>query len=209
MALSDMQATPVISQKDRPYVAFETRAEEDTRASAKEGRMVFIDQHYARITPPGSRDVHYEKLPGWFAKLDMNVRTGRVMPEWVDQWKAAYEKYKHGQEIPLDGTPIRGWTMITGAQQENLIALNILTVEDLATLPSEGMSRIGMGALELRRRAEAWLMQKQGAEPVAVKMTALQRENDTLKETVQSLTEKVEELSRAVDAKQKRGKSAE
>lgn len=209
MALSDMQAAPVISAKDRPYVAFETRPEEDKRASKAEGRMVFIDQHYARITPPGSRDVHYEKLPEWFSKLDVNVRTGRVMPEWVDQWKVAYEKYKKGQELPLDGTPIRGWTMITGAQQENLIALNILTVEDLATLPSEGMSRIGMGALELRRRAEAWLAQKDGVEPNAVKMASLQRENDTLKETVKALTEKVDELSKAVDSKMKRGKGAE
>lgn len=209
MATMDMLGSPTLTQRDMPYVAFETRTEEDRKATEKEGRMVFVDRHYARITPPGSRDVHYESLPEWFTKLERDERSGRVMPEWVARWKDAYEKYKKGQEIPTDGTPIRGWTMLSGAQQESLIALNILTVEDLATLPSEGMSRIGMGALELRRRAESWLSQRDTTEPAAVKMSALQRENDTLRDTVKNLTEKVETLSKMVEKKNRRGGDAE
>jgi len=207
MSFSDMQSAPNLTQKDMPYVAFETRTEEDVKRSKAEGRMVFIDQDYARITPPGSRDVHYEQLPRWFDKLGIESKSGRIMPDWVARWKAAYEQYKQGKELPVDGTPIKGWNMLSGAQQQNVIQCNILTVETLATANAETLQRIGMGALELKRRAEAWVMQTKGLEPATIKMSALQRENDILNDTVKNLTEKVEALSKLVETK-KSGKQA-
>lgn len=204
MSVLDLQATPALSTKDMPYVTFESRDEEDVLESKKQGRMIRRDQVYARITSPGTRDVHYEKMPRWFDKLEIEVRAGRVMQEWVDRWRLLYDRYCKGQELPTDGTPIRGWTMLSKAQQENLISANILTVEDLATMHQEGLQRVGMGALELRRRAEAWLLQNQSSEAGAMKIKDLQRENDTLKETLQQLTEKVEALSRNAEAKAKR-----
>lgn len=201
MATMDMLGAPALTSRDMPYVAFESRTEEDVLESKKQGRMVWKDQHYARITPPGSRDVHYEKIPGWWDKMELEAKSGRVMPEWLDRWKGAYEKWKQGQELPVDGTPIRGWNMLSGSQQENVIACNILTVESLAVATSEAMGRLGMGALELKRRAEAWLAQQSTIEPAAMKMSALQRENDVLKETIANLTEKVEALSKSVEGK--------
>jgi hypothetical protein len=208
MSFTDMQSAPNLTQKDMPYVAFETRTEEDAKASKAQGRMVFVDQDYARITPPGSRDVHYEKLPRWFDKLEIDYKSGRVMPDWVSRWKAAYEHYKQGKELPVEGTPIKGWNMLSGAQQQNVIQCNILTVETLATANAETLQRIGMGALDLKRRAEAWITQTKGLEPATIKMSALQRENDVLNETVKNLTEKVEALSKLVESKGKRGKEA-
>lgn len=204
MSVLDLQAPPTLSTKDMPYVTFESRTEEDVLESKQQSRMVWKEQVYARITSPGTRDVHYEKMPRWFEKLQLEVRAGRIMQEWVDRWKLMYEKYLKGQELPTEGTPIRGWTMLSKAQQDNLIAVNILTVEDLATMHSEGLQRIGMGALELRRRAEAWLIQNQSSESGALKLKDLQRENDTLKETIAQLTEKVEALSRSVEGKAKK-----
>ena len=201
MAVLDQLGAPTLNKKDMPYVVFETRTEEDVRASKEQGRMVWKDQHYARITQPGSKDVHYEKIPAWWAKIELESRSGRILPELVELWKSNYERFKKGLEIPVDGTPIRGWSMISGAQQENLIAVNLLTVESLASATSEAMARIGMGALELKRRAEAWLAQRNEIEPAAVKMSQLQRENDVLKETVANLMEKVDTLSKAVEPK--------
>lgn len=204
MPSAEMQMTPALSSKDMPYVAFESRTEEDKKASNEEGRIIMREKHYARITPPGSRDVHYEAIPEWWGKLELEAKTGRILPEWLTRWQANYEQFKKGQEIPLEGTPIRGWKLLTGAQQEMCIQANILTVEDLATIPAEGISRIGMGGQELRRRAEAWLIQWQSSEEAIVKLLALQRENDVLKETVANLTSKVEELSAQIDTKGKK-----
>lgn len=201
MATMDMLGAPSLTSRDMPYVAFESRTEEDVLESKKQGRMVWKDQHYARITPPGSRDVHYEAIPDWWGKMALEAKSGRVMPEWLDHWRAGYEKWKQGKELPVDGTPIRGWNMLSGSQQENIIACNILTVESLAVATSEAMGRLGMGALELKRRAEAWLAQQSTIEPAAMKMSALQRENDVLKETIANLTEKVEALSKPAEGK--------
>lgn len=201
MATLDMMGAPTLTARDMPYVAFESRTEEDTKESKAKGHMVWRDQHYARITPPGSKDVHYEAIPEWWDKMALEAKTGRIMPEWVDRWKQGYEKWKAGQELPVDGTPIRGWNMLSGSQQQNIIACNILTVESLAVANSEAMQRIGMGGLELKRRAEAWLAQQSTIEPAAMKMSALQRENDVLKETITNLTEKVEALSKTVEGR--------
>jgi hypothetical protein len=168
--------------------------------------MIFADRDYARITPPGSRDVHYEQLPRWFDKLAVELKTGRILPQWIQHWKAAYEQYKQGKELPVDGTPIKGWNMLSGAQQQNVIQCNVLTVESLAEANAETLQRIGMGALELKRRAEAWISQTKGLEPATIKMAALQRENDVLNDTVKNLTEKVEALSKLVESKDKRKK---
>ena len=201
MATLDIMGAPTLTTKDMPYVAFESRAEEDVKESKAQERMVWKDQHYARITPPGSRDVHYESIPEWWAKMELEVKAGRVMPEWVQRWKENYQKWKTGQEVPVEGTPIRGWSMLSGAQQANVIAANILTVEDLANANSEAMGRLGMGALELKRRAEAWMIEKECVESGATKMKNLQRENDVLKETIANLTEKVEALSKSIESK--------
>lgn len=201
MATMDLMGVPTLTQKDMPYVMFESRTEEDAKESKAQGRMAWKDQHYARITPPGSRDVHYEQIPEWWGKMEQEVKAGRVMPEWVQRWKDNYAKWKEGQEIPEVGTPIRGWSMLSGAQQANVIAANILTVESLANANSEAMARLGMGALELKRRAEAWIIEKECVESGATKMKTLQRENDILKETIANLTEKVEALSKSVEAR--------
>jgi hypothetical protein len=207
MSFTEMQTAPNLSKKDMPYVVFETRSEEDPRQTKAQGRMVFVDRDYARITSPGSRDVHYERLPQWFDKLEIDFKSGRILREWVHLWRTAYDQYKKGLELPIDGTPIRGWNMLSGAQQKNVIECNILTVESLATANAEALQRIGMGAMELKRRAEAWISQKDGLEPATIKMASLQRENDVLKETIANLTEKVEGLSKLVESK-KSGKQS-
>lgn len=209
MPVDDMTGAPAVSSKDMPYVTFESKVVEDMRETRKQGRPVFRDQHYARITSPGTRDIHFEKLPGWWEKLDVDYRAGRVLPQWIDHWKRGYESFKQGQEIPLDGTPIRGWNMIPPSQQENLIRMNILTVEALANLTSDALSNVGMGALELKRRAEGWLAQSQDKAPLTIELAAIKGENDVLKATVANLTEKVAELAKQIEAKSKRGKTEE
>lgn len=209
MSVAEMQATPTLTAKDMPYVSFETKTVEDRKASREQNKPVFKDQDYARITPPGTRDVQLEKLPDWFDKIEQDVRGGRLPMEWVENWRKAYARYQAGQEIPLEGTPIKGWGLLTGSQQENLIRMNILTVEALATINAEAMAHIGMGALELKRRAEGWLAQSKDKTAISVEIAALKQENDVLTTTVKTLSEKLDAMTKQLDeAKPKRGKSS-
>lgn len=201
-----LDAGPDLKPSDMPYVTFSTLAEEDAAETRLQGKVVFVDRHYARITPPGSRDIQIERVDRWWKKLDQLIQTNRMPREWKARWVQHFEQYRKGIEIPVDGTPIRGWKLLSGAQQETLIRANILTVESLATLTAEAKAHIGMGAIEMQRRAQAWIEQTTSAEGASLKISSIEAENKTLRETVQCLTEKMEALSKVVD---KRGRKSE
>lgn len=190
----------VAGREDRPaYVTFERIAVEDKAASLAAGHYVARDVDYVNVTPPYSKDIWKSKVTQWFDNMKQDVQNGRLPREWMDGYLRKYEAWKGGQEIPLEGTAIKGWGVISPAQQETLLRLNILTVEDLAGVTDEGAKRIGMGAMELKSKARAWLAQLHDRGPLTVKMAALEQENALLKGTIESLTDKVNKLVQALE----------
>ena len=81
-----------------------------------------------------SKDVMKFKIATWMESLDQEERNGRVPKAWVDNYKAAYRAWQNGQTLPLTGTPIKGWGVLSPAQSETLVRMNVLTVEDLAAM---------------------------------------------------------------------------
>lgn len=190
-----MSLEDVNSRKERPsFVRFERRAIEDKKASEAAGHYVARDIDYALITAPYSKDVFHIKCESWFKDLEQQVNMQRVPREWMDQYKKQYAAWKNGQELPLNGTPIRGWGVISPAKQETLIAMHILTVEDLAAINDEGVKRIGMGAVELKTKAKAWISQLQDKGPLTQEIASVRAENESLKGSVESLQKQVESL---------------
>ena len=146
------------------------------------------------VTPPYSKDVFKKEAKSWFDDLAVDVANERIQASWVDKFKDSYERWKSGQELPLDGTPIRGWGVISPAQQENLIRVNILTVEDLSKINDEGTRRVGMGATELKNKALAWLAQLNDKGPLTQEVAELRNANSQLTQQVGTLTSQVEQL---------------
>ena len=204
--------------KDRkaiaPLVRFERKVEEDPKASLQQGRAVTRDVDYAIITPPYSKDEVFKEATAFLKEIPVKVAQGKLSASQGDHYQRQYASWKQGQEMPLVGTPIRGWPVLTPAQQENLIRLNIPTVEYLAEVNDEGCRQIGMGALEQKRKAVAWLAQATDKGPLTQQMASLQTENDLLKGSVAQLTQQVEAFiresasPRAVDPPVKSGISA-
>lgn len=198
-----MSVGELLDRKDRPaYVRFERVAIENKTASVAAGHFVGIDVDMALITPPYSKDVFKIKVPQWFENMKQDVANGRMQQEWADQYKAAYKAFQNGQEMPLNGTPIRGWGVLSPAQQETLIQLRVLTVEDLAGINDEGMHRLGMGAVDLKNKAKAWLAQLQDKGPLTIKMAAIEGENAVLKGSIASLEQQIRALSAQIGQNQ-------
>ena len=194
-----MSVGELISREERPaYVRFERRPMEDKAASIREGRYVAKDVDFALVTPPYSKDCVEYKVEQWLINMERNVRDGRIPEKWADQWKASYNSWKNGQEMPLSGTPIKGWGVLSPAQQQTLIAMNCLTVEDLAGINDEGLRRIGMGAVELRDKAKNWLASMKDHGAVTVQLAAMEQENRNLATTVESLKAQVEALKNMI-----------
>lgn len=199
--VGDMQ-----ERKERPaYVRFDRRPIEDRAASEREGRYVAKDIDYALVTPPYSRDVFEQEANEWLAQMRRESQTGRLPVEWYERYEEAYRRWKKGEEMPLSGTPIKGWPVLSPAQQKNLTSMNILTVEDLAAVNDEGKRRIGMGAQDLCDKAKAWLAQTKDKGPLTMENASLKAENRALKTQNEQLEIRVKELAERVEILQRGG----
>lgn len=187
-----------IADAKAPFVQFELRAEEDREQSVATGRFVAKDVAYALITPHGSKDQIERVAEEWLNSMDAEVRGGRLPPEWASGWRKAYDAWKTGQEIPLEGTSIRNWPLASPAQVKTLIGLNVLTVEVLAAANESLIARLGMGGRSLVDKAKEYLKQADGPGKAASQITALQQQNEDLSKTVEHLGAQIEALKKLV-----------
>ena len=191
----------LLERNDRPaYVRFETLAVENKTASLAAGHYVGTDVDYALITPPYSKDVFKIKVAQWKANLLQDVENGRLPQEWVDRYLDSYKRWKSGQEIPVHGTAIKGWGVLSPAQQETLLRINVLTVEDLAGINDEGIKRIGMGGQDLKNKAVAWLSQLRDKGPLTQEVASLKADKELLEKNIASLSAQVQLLAAQVKA---------
>lgn len=173
-------------KEDRPaYVRFEQRPIEDRNASIAAGAFRSKDTTFAIITPAGTTDELERIADDWFVMLAQQAREGKVNPTFVDRYKAVFEAFKKGEEAPLEGTAIKDWSVLSPAQRKNVIAGRIYTVEDLAQATESALTAIGMGARELKVKAITWLAAANGPGKLMEKMTALEKDNEALKHTVE------------------------
>lgn len=185
----------VNDRQDRPaWVRFERRPVEIKQESIRQGKYVAKDVDFVLITPPYSKDVIEKKVETWLSDNDRYVRDGRLPQAWAQQYCKQYEAWRNGQELPPNGTPIRGWGMISPAQQEMLIQMGILTIEDLALVNDEGQKRIGMGSLDMKNKAKGWLSQNADKGPLTQEIACVKSENAVLKGSVDALMAQVKAL---------------
>lgn len=200
----------VLDRKERPaYVRFERVPLEDKASSLQAGHYVAKDVDYALITPPYSKDVFKTKVVQWLADLKQQVNQDRLPREWAERYEEDYNRWKNGQEIPLRGSPIKGWGVISPAQQETIIRMNILTVEDLAGINDEGVKRIGMGGIDLKTKASAWLSQLSDKGPLTQEIASVRSENNQLRTQVENLTKQVENMMTQIKLSQINSKETE
>lgn len=188
-------ASDLLAKTGKPaYVEFSTMAKELKKRSEEEGRYVAIDVDMVSVRQIGATDSVIFEVDRWLAQNKAEVAGGRLPPEHAEHYKRLYERWKNGQELPLEGTPIKGWAVIPPSQQELIVRAGIRTVEDLATMNAEAMQKIGMGAVMLKNKAAAWTAQAKDKGPLTMQMSNLQAENDLLKLNLQKLTEQVQLL---------------
>lgn len=188
-----------IAEARPPYIAFDTRLEEDRNASEEAGRWIGKDVHYVIITPMGSKDRIERLVRDWFQTKEQEVAEGRYPGQWLDNHKQMYQLWCNGQEMPLHGTPIKTWPAASPAQIKELLNLNVRTVEDLAQANEETIRRIGMGARMLVERARAFLETAKDTGAVTGEILALRAKNKELEERVASQDREIVSLRQQVE----------
>ena len=187
-----MSVGDLAAKEDRPaFVQFEQRAVKDPEASLKAGHYVSKDEVWAKVSILGSTDIYCQRADKWFAKVEKNVENGRTPLAHLDLYKRSFENWQKGLDAPLDGTSVKEWNILSPSQCENLIKCGMRTIEDVANPTSEAMQRYGMGAQELRTKANAWLNAAENQGIVAEELAASKREIEQLKGTIESLQNKI------------------
>lgn len=182
-----------ISDAKAPWVMFDRRAVEDRDASIKEGRYVAKDVDFVLITPHGSKDQIERVVSEWFEHLEQQVREGRFERHWLIEFKRSYADWVDGKGIPLQGTPIVNWPVVSPAQVQMLQHLKILTVEVLAQANEETIARLGMGGRNLVDKAREFLKQIEGGKSTE-EVVALREQVAGLKAVAEKQQEQIQAL---------------
>ncbi len=175
-----------------PFVEFKRIAVRDKRRSEELGRHVTKDVDFAFVMQQGGKDQVERVATEWLAMLKMKIVNGAAdayPQEWVDGFHAKYKAWQDGQDMPLNGTSVKEWAILSPAQASNFISLGILTIEDVAAMTEEAMKSYGMGARELKQKANEWLKGKDSASV----------ENEMLKKQLAELTARLSTLENLSD----------
>lgn len=201
-----------IAQARPPYIEFKRIAKDDPKRSVELGYRVTKDVDMAYVMQPGSKDQVERVATDWLESIKRKMLEGApdaYPEEWVMAIHKKYDAWKQGQEAPLDGTSVREWPVLSPAQAENFIAMHILTIEDVAAMTEEAMSRF-MGARDLREKAREWLKGKEISESAMKENVELKQANAAMQKTMAELLERISMLENRevvpAEAPKKRGR---
>ncbi len=188
-------AQEILGKAGKPaYVEFSQVAKHMPARSEQEGRYIAVDVDMVTVRQVGSVDSSIFEVTRWLAQNRAESQAGRLPREHADYYAKAYEYWKKGQEMPVEGTPIKGWAMIAPSQQEALIRVGVRTVEDASTMNGEAMQRIGMGAVTIKNMSVAWLAQAKDKGPLTMEMADLKKKNELLELNMAKMLEQMETL---------------
>ena len=198
-----MNATAIASELSRrekspAYIKFVTEAKHLVKESERAGRYIAKDVEMVEVRQIGGTDSVKFEVEDWLKRTRQDVAAGRLDESLAERYEEMYRRWKNGQELPVEGTPIRTWPVISPAQAETCCAIGVRTVEELAELPDEGLRKLGMGGVTLKQKAKDWIVAGNDKGKVVQELAAMKQENAQLHATVETLVKQVDTLKAAM-----------
>lgn len=197
----------------KPFIKFETVCIEDRQASAQSGLYMVKDQDVIIIIPYGSegKTELREEYSFWLDKMKKQIgpvrapggdsgtpmiMESRFPREWLEAIEKGYAAWKRGEELPVEGTPLKQWAVLPPSIVSNFIANNIFTIEQLAQASDEAINPVGMGARIYRNQAQDWIkLNKEGERnKMVMQLTQMTADNARLTAQVSSMMDQIKEL---------------
>jgi hypothetical protein len=177
-----MDVPPMEPGDEKLFVQFYMGALRNEEKSEEEGRPIFDAVPFVKILVPGDKSTLIDTI----ADATHKRRFARM-----------WQQFEQNQTQDLSGTPLRDWPAITRAQAEELNYLNVLTVEQVATLADVYGAKV-MGFHDLKRKAEAFVAQAKDsafAQKMAKQNAALKEELAAQKDEIKRLSDLFESLT--------------
>ena len=168
------------------FVKFFTKQRKNETESLEEGRPIYKDVEYVDIKVPGNRTGGASR-PATFKDKQRFPRH--------------YAAYKQREEMPVEGTPLAEWPIMSRSQVEELSFHNVKTVEQLVAM-SDSLASQFMGMNGLKAKAKMWLEDSEETARIN-KIQSLESSNiekaekiATLESQVLSLMERFDEIDK-------------
>lgn len=110
--------------------------------------------------------------------------------------KPAYDAWKSGQDMPLNGTPLAAWAGVTAEKAEVLRRFGIRTVEDVSVLAESQVEKIPLPAVRDMRKAAKLFLESRGSAELAEREAERDKEMEAMRAR---LKEQEERLAAALD----------
>jgi hypothetical protein len=168
--------------EDRQQIALYVLEIETDHKPGPDGTLVAVD----RITFGKRGAPNYQQI------FEVN-RLKKDDPVLWDHVKPIYEKWQKDNIIATEGHPLEAWPVITKGQIKVCKSLGLRSVEDVAQATDSVREKFGMGFLDLRNQAKAFLANKADsatANKVAdleAKMAQLIADNEEARRTIDAL----------------------
>lgn len=172
----------------------------DQAATEREGRPIPRLLVMACITPAGSKDIVEKIATEWLDQIHRQAMNSQYPLEWSRYFRASYDEWLKGNELPREGTPLKTWSMLTKVQITPLLAAGVTTVEDLAEVPDSGLQILGLGGRYARDLARGWITE---AKDKGINAKALADANAKIEQQDQTIASLQRRLT-ALEASQQR-----
>jgi hypothetical protein len=164
---------------------FKNDAVKNDAKSAAAGRPIYDDREVCEIRVAGSRDVKVFPATAVSHWIE-DPQTGEQTPvTYAERFARQYRQFKEQVAQTKSGTPLSETQFLTEARRAELRALNIYTVEALASVDGQELKNLGTGGRELKNRALEYLENAQRNIPnteLIAELEALRARNAMLEE---------------------------
>jgi len=118
--------------------------------------------------------------------------TSRFDADWLRKIETQYDLWKKGEDMDVEGTPIKNWPAIPPGLMKTCLDLHILSVEQLAACADDVAERLGMGGISWRQRARDWLAASAGdGGKLSARLSAAEAENTNKDVLIKSMQEQM------------------
>ena len=164
---------------DKLFVKFEDKPIQDLVASAEQGRPIYKEIPHISIRAAGSQ----------------NFVCRRASPADIARFPRHYAAFKEKRDMPVEGTLLSEWALISRTLAKELEALEVRTVEQLVAMSDQDSQRY-MGFNELKRKAKLYLEHAAGGAP----LNRLQDELEESKRTIANQAKMLETMASRLQA---------
>ena len=150
-----------------------------------EGRPIYDEVELVEFLIPGDRLTR--------PVAPVNERPTQNGPTYAEIYKDEYAAFKRGEQRAASGTPLEHWAnpLVTRARVAELKALNVFSVEDVASVSDGNLPQLGMGGRDLREQARAYLAHAKDSAAVSAAVA----ERDALLARIDAMQKQIAELA--------------